>query len=49
MFGAVCCSALSCVYDKEVLVWRRREGSEVRELVLLRRAGVQCAVAVNTG
>lgn len=29
MFGAVCCTALSCVYNKEVLVWRRREGSEV--------------------
>lgn len=31
MFEAVCCAALSCVYNKEVLVWRRREGSEVGE------------------
>lgn len=29
MFEAVCCAALSCVYNKEVLVWRRRENSEV--------------------
>ncbi|KAF3847518.1 hypothetical protein F7725_020546 [Dissostichus mawsoni] len=28
MFVAVCCASLSCVYNKEVLVWRRIEGSE---------------------
>lgn len=49
MFGVVCCAALSCVYNKEVLVWRRREGSEVGEWVLLRRGGGHCAVGVNTG
>lgn len=49
MFGAVCCAALSCVYNKEVLVWRRREGSEVGELVLLRRGGGHCAVGVKAG
>lgn len=49
MFGAVCRTTLSCVYNKEVLAWRRREGSEVRELVLLWRGGVHCAVGVNTG
>lgn len=31
MFRAVGCAALSCVYNKEVLVWRRREGSKVGE------------------
>lgn len=49
MFAAICCAALSCVYNKEVLVWRRREGSEVEEWVLLRRGGGHCAVGVNTG
>lgn len=29
MFRAVCCAVLSCVYNKEVLVWRRSEGKEV--------------------
>lgn len=48
MFRAVCCTALSCVYNKEVLVWRRREGSEVGEYAPLRRGGGHCAVGVNT-
>ena len=49
MFEAVRCAALSCVYNKEVLVWRRREGSEVGEWMLLRRGGGHRAVGVNTG
>lgn len=48
MFRAMCCAALSCVYNKEVSVWRRGEGSEVEERVLLRRGGGRCAVDVNT-
>lgn len=31
MFRAVCCVALSCVYNKEVLVWWERAGSAVGE------------------
>lgn len=48
MFRAICCATLSCVYNKEVSVWRRGEGSEVEERVLLRRGGGHCAVDVNT-
>lgn len=35
MFRTVCCATLSCVYNKEVLVWRSREGREVGEWVPL--------------
>lgn len=49
MFGAVCCAALSCVYNKEVLVCRRRDGNKVGEWVLLRRGGGHCTVGINTG
>lgn len=47
MFSVVCCAALSCVYNKEVLVWRWRKavrwGSECRW-----GGGVHCTVGVNT-
>lgn len=48
MFRPIYTTALSCVYNKEVLVWRS-EGSEVEEWVLLKRGWGHSAVGVNTG
>lgn len=47
MFEAICCAALSCVYNKEVLVWTGRSSARWRSDRCPRRAGGHRAVEVS--